>query len=56
MFIQGLKHQNLLLSYESNYLKARDWRQLAMFGFYKEADLKHELNTLNNTARLKLFV
>ena len=48
-FIEELKHQNLLLSYESDYLKARNWCQLAMFGYYTEADLKYVSNALSNT-------
>ena len=48
LFIKNIEQRKLLLSYESDYLKARNWMQLATFGYYKEVQLKHVLSTLRN--------
>jgi len=47
-FIKNMEQRKLLFSHESDYLKARNWMQLATFGYYKEAQLKHVLTTLRN--------
>ena len=48
IFIKDIEQRKLLLSHESDYLKARNWIQLATFGYYTEAQLKHALTTLRN--------
>ena len=48
LFIKSMEQRKLLLSYESDYLKIRSWMQLATFGYYREAQLKHVLTTLRN--------
>ena len=46
IFMKKMQQRKLLLSYESDYLKARDWMQLATFGYYKEAQLNQVLTSL----------
>ncbi len=46
-FYRNLKQNKLLLSSESGYLKSREWRQLAGFGYYTESELEYVLKVLN---------
>ena len=46
IFMKNIQQRKLMLSYESDYLKARDWMQLATFGYYREAQLKQVLTSL----------
>lgn len=39
-FIDEMQNRNILLSYESEYLKKRNWSQLAVFGYYHENQLQ----------------
>lgn len=48
LFIKSMEQHKLLLSHESDYLKARNWMQLATFGYYTEAQLKHVLTALRS--------
>jgi aspartate aminotransferase-like enzyme len=38
-FIDHMQNRNILLSYESEYLKKRNWSQLAVFGYYRKSQL-----------------
>jgi aspartate aminotransferase-like enzyme len=38
-FVDHMQHRNILLSYESEYLKKRNWSQLAVFGYYRKSQL-----------------
>lgn len=48
IFMKNMAQRKLLLSYESDYLKTRNWMQLATFGYYEEAQLKQVLNSLRS--------
>ncbi|HUS02779.1 MAG TPA: aminotransferase class V-fold PLP-dependent enzyme [Chitinophagaceae bacterium] len=48
-FIHSLTDKQILLSHESDYLKKRQWCQLASFGFYTEIQLKYVLNSLQHS-------
>lgn len=48
VFMKNIGRRKLLLSHESDHLKARNWMQLAIFGYYTEAQLKHVLTTLRS--------
>lgn len=48
-FINHLKREGVIVSYESEYLKKRDWLQVALFGYYKTAELDYMLKTLKKT-------
>ena len=52
VFMKNMEQRKLLLSHESDYLKTRNWIQLATFGYYREAQLKHVLMTLRNSRGL----
>lgn len=47
-FFHSLTGKKILLSHESDYLKKRQWCQLATFGFYTEIQLNHVLNSLQH--------
>jgi aspartate aminotransferase-like enzyme len=47
-FTTYMTRGQLLLSYESDYLKNRRWCQLATFGYYTEKQLRHVSNTLHH--------
>lgn len=47
-FIVNAAQRDLLLSYESNYLKDREWCQLATFGYYTKEQLKQVSNALRS--------
>ncbi|TDH24607.1 alanine--glyoxylate aminotransferase family protein [Segetibacter sp. 3557_3] len=38
--------ENIVCSCESEYLRSRDWCQIALFGYYKEAELKRFIDVL----------
>lgn len=46
-FNRNMKQNKLLLSSESEYLKSRQWCQLAGFGYYRESELEYVLKVLN---------
>ena len=46
-FTRHMKQNKLLLSSESEYLKSREWQQLASFGYYTETELEYVLKVLN---------
>ena len=48
IFFHSLKDRNILLSNESDYLKKRQWWQLATFGFYTEIQLNYVLKSLQH--------
>jgi aspartate aminotransferase-like enzyme len=45
-FIQHMASRQIVLSYESDYLKKRDWCQLSVFGYYEEAQLQYAAQVL----------
>ncbi len=45
-FISKLQYNQILFSYESEYLKERNWCQLATFGYYKKNDFEYVLKAL----------
>lgn len=45
-FNRHMKQNKLLLSSESEYLKSRQWQQLAGFGYYTETELEYVLEVL----------
>jgi aspartate aminotransferase-like enzyme len=47
--ISQLKKEGIIFSYESEYLRSRDWCQIALFGYYKQSELKYLLNTLQRS-------
>jgi aspartate aminotransferase-like enzyme len=44
--IDHMKAQGLLLSYESEYLKRRNWYQLAIFGHYTKEEMKKVVSAI----------
>lgn len=48
-FFHSLKDKKILLSNESDYLKKRQWCQLATFGFYTEIQLNYVLKSLQHS-------
>lgn len=46
LLCQQLEHLQLAVSYQSEYLKSRNWFQLALFSNYKEEKIKKALNLL----------
>lgn len=48
-YLHKFKH---IISYESDYLKNRQWCQLATFSYYTEEQLRHVSNTLNHIGSL----
>jgi aspartate aminotransferase-like enzyme len=49
VFIDQMKDKQIDLSYESEYLKKRDWSQLAVFGYYQESQLLYASNALEQS-------
>ena len=47
LFITYMRKHHLLMSYESDYLKSKNWYQLATFGYYTEKQLKQVSNALS---------
>lgn len=47
-FYLRMVNKKLLLSTESDYLKTREWCQLAIFGYYSESHLKYVVKTLSD--------
>ncbi len=47
--INQLKKERVIFSYESEYLRSRDWCQVALFGCYTQSELKYFLNTLQRS-------
>lgn len=45
-FIRHMANKNIILSHESEYLKKRNWAQLAVLGHYDEEQLAYAANTL----------
>jgi aspartate aminotransferase-like enzyme len=49
IFIDQMAHKQVVLSYESGYLKTRAWSQLALFGYYCESQLKYAAAALEES-------
>ena len=49
VLFHSLKDKKILLSHESDYLKKRQWCQLATFGFYTEIQLNYVLKSLQHS-------
>lgn len=45
-FMQQMVKRRIILSYESEYLKKRDWCQLSVFGYYEEMQLQYAAHVL----------
>ncbi len=48
-FINKLKSENIAVSYESEYLKKKDWIQVALFGYYHKRQLEWLLKALQRS-------
>jgi aspartate aminotransferase-like enzyme len=44
-----LKKEQVTLSFESEYLRCRDWSQIALFGYYQQNELKFFLQVLQRS-------
>jgi hypothetical protein len=46
---RAMEEQGILISSESGYLKARNWSQAALFGYYTEDQLKFVIRAFGQT-------
>lgn len=54
--INQLEKDRVIFSYESEYLRSRDWCQVALFGYYTQAELKFFLSTLQRSLTCTFFL